>query len=794
MSLAKQVKSLCDRLEGFGWRDLLLTITDGQLDIRQKSVKALEAELVKPLDPSRFQRTSSSCRTGFEDFCTSGRQAVTGGSPARSLLYHALASPDVHPTSDYCESKDSDHYPTLDELDTLENYIFSLVANRQDLSGTFVCVFAYQYRPATRSTHRIHADMTYSRTGVARIGTSADNYDSSRRGFWVMPSRGDGVCVLPARYGVFLARFGVSGAFGTVQGGKADDEYIFPVHKLFNGKECLDGKNLKIRFGEYHRNDKIRKTHELSTTAGGLPVPDGFDIHKFPYVRDSENCDDLVSLRPTGSSVLLVPIAHPTFVRTASQKMASGKNALVHFQVPERNDLDDPAARIRGRRTRYAQSTLEIPAFDSPFEVNESERLAPEYVNIRHEVDPAGPANQTPVPIGDANPAEFDSKLAKGGYFAAHFIDDTCDGCISASVDGIKPNSKDRPAYSLVTAPDFYPLADQIELEAFGGISRIQPLSAGVLSGNPHLTLPGNSSVYAFHQRDPFVSAVVGGPAFGNTLPASIPGAPNRAVSFLPDGASNVFAPGWDTSRSRDAIGPYFSSSGLGSPFPEDAKLCAALSSFWPAVAPDSSRTFGNGQQPPHYRPKRVNQLPMLDDELGLHPDHERVRAGEAPYRGWDGEYGPFFATLKGMLVVNFASMERSDYVTNALQKQIRVSLTADVQSEDLIDRRNALNACLRALKSLNVDDPDCLVVVQAIDDWSTAGAGSTEVDGPGFLLEFVNFERVSDQILPAEFVPTELTRKTRKVANEGRMTCQACAAGVAIRIGSGVFQFFVDP
>jgi hypothetical protein len=28
---------------------------------------------------------------------------------------------------------------------------------------------------------------------------------------------------------------------------------------------------------------------------------------------------------------------------------------------------------------------------------------------------------------------------------------------------------------------------------------------------------------------------------------------------------------------------------GLGSPFPEDAKLCAALNSFWPAVAPDAS-------------------------------------------------------------------------------------------------------------------------------------------------------------------------------------------------------------
>ena len=58
--------------------------------------------------------------------------------------------------------------------------------------------------------------------------------------------------------------------------------------------------------------------------------------------------------------------------------------------------------------------------------------------------------------------------------------------------------------------------------------------------------------------------------------------------AYLPDAASGLFAPGWDVSRDNGHLAPY----GLGSPFPEDSKLCAPLSSFWPAVAPDASRTF----------------------------------------------------------------------------------------------------------------------------------------------------------------------------------------------------------
>jgi len=78
----------------------------------------LRHELKKPLHVDRT-------RAGFEDFCLGGNRAIEAGDPARSLLYHALASPDVHPTANGQPAPDN-RYPTLLELDLLENYIYSL--------------------------------------------------------------------------------------------------------------------------------------------------------------------------------------------------------------------------------------------------------------------------------------------------------------------------------------------------------------------------------------------------------------------------------------------------------------------------------------------------------------------------------------------------------------------------------------------------------------------------------------------------------------------------------------------
>ena len=762
MPLINQVKAICDRLAPLGWRDLFLAVTNNALDISQPtSVKLLTALTATLPSINRTKR-------GFEDFHAAGTQAITGGQPARSLLYHALASPQVHPTTTGQPSPNPGDYPTLDELDTVENFVYSLVSGRTDLSNTVVAVFSYQYREASRTPHLRHADIAYSRTGVARVGTSGPNYDPSRRSFWVVPTAGgDALSVLPARYAVFLSRKSKPGAAGSVQGGhsgQADEDFLFPVHKLFAGPECLKGRNLTVTFLEFHRNEKLKKTHRLSEADGGLPVPAGFDISKAPYVRDSKNGGKLASLKTAGASVLVVPTPGATLIRTVSQKNSlTNTNQVVHFIVPK-------ARTVRGSSTRITESSLAIPSFGA-------DRLAPEYVSIRHHINPTGPVTQTPIDLNiTLNAAAFTTAMSNGGHAAAHFTDDSCDGCIEAVVKGLAVAVASIPAFSLITAPDFFPLADQFELETDDTIDRVHPLSKGRLPANPSLPRPSDPTSFAFDRGDKTVTAVVG--AFASGPQATIIGHSNRAVSFLPDAASDVFAPGWDTSRSRDSVGAFLTSSGLGSPFPEDAKLCAALASFWPAVAPDNGRTFGNE---PDRDVSLGNQLPMIDEELGFHPNHERVKSGDrTSYRGWDGEYGPFFEKVGANTFVNFVTIERSDYVSNALAGLIRVSLTAELQSEDLIARHQALRTCERILV-LGSNTGVCLVVVRKVVDWAASGRGVPQLAGGGFLLEFA-------ELLGTPASTTELSRVRQKVKK--KHICQVGTNGVAYKNGGAAFVF----
>jgi hypothetical protein len=761
MAIIDQFKFVCDRLAPLGWRDLLLAATNNALDILQPTNAKLLTAMTATL-PS-IDRT----RRGFEDFHPSGVQAITGGQPARSLLYHAMASPQVHPTATGNPSPTRVNYPTLVELDVIENFIYSLVSDRTDLNGTVVAVFAYQYREASRTSHLRHADVAYSRTGVARVGTTGHNYDPSRRSFWVIPEAGgDAISVLPARYGVFLARKAKPGAAGSVQGGHsgpAGDDYVFPLHKLFAGTECLKGRNLAVQFLEFHRNEKLRKIHRLPEPDGGLPVPAGFDIAKAPYIRDSMNGGKLASLKAAGSTVLVVPEPGATLVRTVSQKNSvTNTNQLVHFIVPK-------ARTVRGNDTRITDSSLTIPSFGA-------DRVAPEYVNIRHQIVPAGPVTQKPKDLNTLNAAAFTTAMRDGGHAAAHFADDSCDGCVEAVVSGLAVTPVNLPAFSLITAPDFFPLADQIELESDPSIIRVKPLSKGRLPANPSLPRPSDLASFAFDRSDKTVTAVVGG--FASGPQTSIIGHSNRAASFLPDAASDVFAPGWDVSRSRDSMGTFLTSSGLGSPFPEDAKLCAALSSFWPAVAPDNGRTFGNQ---PDRDVDLGNQLPMLDEELGFHPNHERVGSGSlTSYRGWDGEFGPFFEKVGANTYVNFVTIERSDYVSNALAGRVRVSLTAEVQSEDLIARHQALNACERILV-LGSNTGVCLVVVRKVTNWATSNPGTPQLAGGGFLFEFAELSGS-----PAS--TPELSRVRQKVKK--KHICQVGSNGVAYKNGSAAFKF----
>ena len=167
----------------------------------------------------------------------------------------------------------------------------------------------------------------------------------------------------------------------------------------------------------------------------------GFDIAKPPFVRDSRG-DDLVELRREGASVLVVPRHHPTLVRTADQKNArSGKREVVRFVVPPR----------KGEANRFSTS-LVIPS-------DGDVRHAPEYANIRHRVVRSVEGGLQVTDMQSLPEREFTKVLKDGKYEAAHYTDDTCDGALVAVVGGLA-GVGNLAAYSLVSAPDFFPLAD----------------------------------------------------------------------------------------------------------------------------------------------------------------------------------------------------------------------------------------------------------------------------------------------------------------------------------------------
>ena len=72
----------------------------------------------------------------------------------------------------------------------------------------------------------------------------------------------------------------------------------------------------------------------------------------------------------------------------------------------------------------------------------------------------------------------------------------------------------------------------------------------------------------------------------------------HRTTTFLSDGCSDVFAPGWDVTFAEQGDTRFYATFGLGSPFPEDVKLCAAANAFWPAASPDAARPSGMALRP----------------------------------------------------------------------------------------------------------------------------------------------------------------------------------------------------
>ena len=404
------------------WVDLFKQVA--QLDLASPNLKD---DLIKerPIDRSL---------PGFRDFDSASKVAIRPGDPASSLVYHALASPLVKPPG-----AAPDSYPTVEQLEFVENYIWSLspLAPADVPGDAMIAVFAYEYRSAPATTHLRQADFVYARTGCSRVGEMPAVWDGSNR-CWLNSAPGDArFAVMPARYAPFLAvprkrsPDGIS-VLDDKQDGDDNRVFLLPIRKLFNGPGCIAGCDLKVSFSEYHRREKLRRMF----TQSDLEKPPGLDGP--PYLRDSNQPDKIVTLERVGAS-LLVSSAPEPLVRLA--RFPDG--SIASFKVPPRRDF--PLTHFALNRNNHSSSTFMIitggllkaglEAFLASFAaVNLRPRNAPEFVNMRHELKRDGSV----VDLGQTMASNmYDSTLAAGGFQAALFEDSIADGCIAASVEGM---------------------------------------------------------------------------------------------------------------------------------------------------------------------------------------------------------------------------------------------------------------------------------------------------------------------------------------------------------------------
>lgn len=107
----------------------------------------------------------------------------------------------------------------------------------------------------------------------------------------------------------------------------------------------------------------------------------------------------------------------------------------------------------------------------------------------------------------------------------------------------------------------------------------------------------------------------------------------------------------------------------LASLFTEDARICAALGSYWPGVAPDSTRTF---------EPRNVSAtvIPLTDNEIGL-----------LDQPAWDGRSGPSLIELEGRTLVQYQAYEYGDYTQAALDGRISLAATGQTSTKQYHQR-----------------------------------------------------------------------------------------------------------
>ncbi|MFI8393901.1 hypothetical protein ACIGEI_03870 [Pseudomonas sp. NPDC078863] len=635
MTLLESVTQVCHRLAPGGWRSLMLA---HGLDLL---AEPLAAELRRPLTVNR-------CLSGFEDFDPDGVCAIEAAAPSRSLLYHALASPQV--TVDETGT-DLLLLPTQGEIETVLNYVYSIAPPTLDQlrltaagAPLAVVAFASEYRCAADTVHGRHADLCFSRTGIARVGTMPARYDARQRCFLpFVDGDAHGIRVMPVLYSAYIAMQlrGDAQRFGPMDfQADVDPELDFwvPLHKLFDGDQCLAGLQLAVTLENHQINEKLRHIH----------------------------------LRHSGTGWAEPQISQPPFVVTDDlAAWATVEDFGTGLLLPEPKARLVEPARLEGRPLSFL-----MPANTGGM------------VHGRHKVDADGSINDL------NNHPDVEALVRAGGYEALHYQDATADGWVRPHCPVLNDLLPTVAAYSIIGPPDFYPLCSQRKLLRW---VREEPLFPDPDIWHARLEALSNVRYCAnlnlkdqlFSDKDRGVTAIVASAEPRLRTSSQMPLAQSSRPSSLPDGAAGVFGPGWEVGWIRQKTSDaqwinVLAGYQMASPFPEDAKICAALGSFWPGVAPDSVRVF----EP---RSSLHTIIPLTDQEINQH--------GAI---AWDDQPGPQLIVQDNRLFAQYHAYAHADYTQVALDGLFSLSLTGRT-SQPAYERR--VVSMHRVYQVLGADD-----------------------------------------------------------------------------------------
>jgi hypothetical protein len=144
-----------------------------------------------------------------------------------------------------------------------------------------------QYRNAPTSVHGRHAELCFSRSGIARLGTLEPLYDARARTFIPLDDAHPfDFRVMPRRFAAYLAvqMPGGGDSFGPQDALPEDDKLQFwvPIHKLFDGPECIAGLDLRLELTSGLRNDEWRSSTAFSISQDWTTIGAGRIWSNFP--------------------------------------------------------------------------------------------------------------------------------------------------------------------------------------------------------------------------------------------------------------------------------------------------------------------------------------------------------------------------------------------------------------------------------------------------------------------------------------------------------------------------------